>query len=62
MRAGVEAGGDDEFQGRVEYTFTRPDGTELGPQGETCMMQEDKLYIDYLPALKSSALCMVARL
>ncbi|KAF7792027.1 hypothetical protein EIP86_003054 [Pleurotus ostreatoroseus] len=32
IREGVEAGGDDEFQGRVEYTFTRPDGTELGPQ------------------------------
>ncbi len=30
---GAEAGGDDEFQGRVEYTFTRPDGTQLGTQG-----------------------------
>ena len=29
----VEAGGDDEFQGLVEYTFTRPDGTQLGTQG-----------------------------
>ena len=29
-----EAGGDDEFQGRVEYTFTRPDGTQLGTQGQ----------------------------
>ena len=31
----VEAGGDDEFQGRVEYTFTRPDGTQLGTQGQS---------------------------
>lgn len=29
----TEAGGDDEFQGNVEYTFTRPDGTQLGTQG-----------------------------
>ena len=29
----IEAGGDDEFQGKVEYTFTRPDGTQLGTQG-----------------------------
>ena len=27
------AGGDDEFQGNVDYTFTRPDGTQLGNQG-----------------------------
>lgn len=27
------AGGDDEFQGLVDYTFTRPDGTQLGNQG-----------------------------
>lgn len=26
-------GGDDEFQGLVDYTFTRPDGTQLGTQG-----------------------------
>ncbi|PPQ79038.1 hypothetical protein CVT25_002347 [Psilocybe cyanescens] len=26
------AGGDDEFQGNVDYTFTRPDGTQLGTQ------------------------------
>ena len=30
----TEAGGDDEFQGNVEYTFTRPDGTQLGTQGK----------------------------
>jgi hypothetical protein len=30
-RAG--AGGDDEFQGLVDYTFTRPDGSQLGTQG-----------------------------
>lgn len=28
-----EAGGDDEFQGKTIYTFTRPDGTQLGTQG-----------------------------
>jgi len=27
------AGGDDEFQGNVDYTFERPDGTQLGTQG-----------------------------
>jgi beta-glucosidase len=27
------AGGDDEFQGLVDYTFTKPDGTQLGTQG-----------------------------
>ena len=32
----AEAGGEDEFQGNVEYTFTRPDGTQLGPQGKHC--------------------------
>lgn len=29
----ARAGGDDEFQGLVDYTFTRPDGTQLGMQG-----------------------------
>ena len=33
MRYFVEAGGSDEFQGFVDYTFTRPDGTQLGTQG-----------------------------
>ncbi|KAG6887557.1 Beta-glucosidase 1B, partial [Termitomyces sp. Mi166 len=28
----ARAGGDDEFQGNVDYTFTRPDGTQLGKQ------------------------------
>lgn len=27
------AGGDNEFQGNAKYTFTRPDGTQLGTQG-----------------------------
>ncbi len=39
--APVEAGGDDEFQGKVEYTFTRPDGTELGPQGAIALSFRD---------------------
>lgn len=29
----IGAGGEDEFQGFVDYTFTRPDGTQLGTQG-----------------------------
>ena len=29
----IEAGGHDEFQGFVDYTFTRPDGSQLGTQG-----------------------------
>ncbi|CAK5280819.1 unnamed protein product [Mycena citricolor] len=32
------AGGDDEFQGLVDYTFTRPDGTQLGTQGAPLCM------------------------
>ncbi|PPR01069.1 hypothetical protein CVT26_016016 [Gymnopilus dilepis] len=32
------AGGDDEFQGNVDYTFTRPDGTQLGTQGEFVLL------------------------
>jgi hypothetical protein len=28
------AGGDDEFQGLTKQTFTRPDGTQLGTQGD----------------------------
>jgi hypothetical protein len=31
----TEAGGSDEFQGNVDYTFIRPDGTPLGTQGKT---------------------------
>jgi hypothetical protein len=27
-------GGDDEFQGLTKQTFTRPDGTQLGTQGD----------------------------
>lgn len=33
------AGGDDEFQGLVDYTFTRPDGTQLGTQGKDSLSQ-----------------------
>ncbi|KAI0767555.1 beta-glucosidase [Fomes fomentarius] len=35
-----KAGGDDEFQGRVEYTFTRPDGTQLGTQAHCAWLQD----------------------
>jgi beta-glucosidase len=34
-----EAGGKDEFQGLTEYTFTRPDGTQLGTQGHSPWLQ-----------------------
>lgn len=35
-----KAGGDDEFQGLVDYTFTRPDGTQLGPQAHCAWLQD----------------------
>ena len=35
----TKAGGDDEFQGRAEYTFTRPDGTQLGTQAHCAWLQ-----------------------
>ncbi|KAG2085401.1 glycoside hydrolase family 1 protein, partial [Suillus discolor] len=34
------AGGDDEFQGFVEYTFIRPDGTQLGTQAHCAWLQD----------------------
>lgn len=36
-RAGGANG--DEFQGRAEYTFTRPDGTQLGTQAHCAWLQ-----------------------
>jgi len=41
------AGGDDEFQGFVDYTFTRPDGTQLGTQAHCAWLQ------DYAPGFRS---------
>ncbi|OCH90163.1 beta-glucosidase 1B [Obba rivulosa] len=35
-----KAGGEDEFQGRAEYTFTRPDGTQLGTQAHCAWLQD----------------------
>lgn len=35
-----EAGGSDEFQGYVQYTFTRPDGTQLGTQAHCAWLQD----------------------
>jgi beta-glucosidase len=35
----IQAGGDDEFQGNTKYTFTRPDGTQLGTQGHSPWLQ-----------------------
>ncbi|KAF8179838.1 beta-glucosidase [Pholiota molesta] len=35
-----KAGGDDEFQGNVDYTFKRPDGTELGNQAHSAWLQD----------------------
>ena len=32
LNAGLGAGGTDELQGLVDYTFNRPDGTQLGTQ------------------------------
>ncbi|KAG6864603.1 Beta-glucosidase 1B [Blastosporella zonata] len=36
----ARAGGNDEFQGNVEYTFTRPDGTQLGTQAQSAWLQD----------------------
>lgn len=36
----IGGGGDDEFQGLVDYTFTRPDGTQLGTQGTSIGRRE----------------------
>lgn len=35
----AKAGGSDEFQGNVDYTFTRADGTELGTQAHCSWLQ-----------------------
>jgi beta-glucosidase len=35
----IKAGGSDEFQGNTDYTFTRPDGTQLGTQGHSVWLQ-----------------------
>ncbi|KAG2085397.1 glycoside hydrolase family 1 protein [Suillus discolor] len=34
------SGGDDEFQGFAEYTFIRPDGTQLGTQAHCAWLQD----------------------
>ncbi|OAX32161.1 glycoside hydrolase family 1 protein [Rhizopogon vinicolor AM-OR11-026] len=34
------AGGNDEFQGFVEYTFSRPDGSQLGTQAHCAWLQD----------------------
>lgn len=34
------AGGEDEFQGLVDYTFTRPDGSQLGTQAHCAWLQD----------------------
>jgi len=36
----IKAGGDDEFQGNATFTFTRPDGTDLGNQSECAWLQD----------------------
>ena len=46
----TEAGGDDEFQGNVEYTFTRPDGTQLGTQGKPYSSILVQLILIFLPS------------
>lgn len=40
LRINQGAGGDDEFQGLVDYTFTRPDGTQLGTQAHCAWLQD----------------------
>jgi len=35
----IKANGPDEFQGYTQYTFTRPDGTELGTQAHCSWLQ-----------------------
>ncbi|KAG6380493.1 glycoside hydrolase family 1 protein [Boletus reticuloceps] len=40
------AGGNDEFQGFVEHTFIRPDGTQLGTQAHCAWLQDCGLLID----------------
>lgn len=35
----AKAGGSDEFQGNVDYTFTRADGTQLGTQAHCAWLQ-----------------------
>ncbi|EIN14627.1 glycoside hydrolase family 1 protein [Punctularia strigosozonata HHB-11173 SS5] len=35
----IIAGGDDEFQGLTRYTFTRPDGSQLGTQAHCSWLQ-----------------------
>ncbi|TFK52902.1 beta-glucosidase [Heliocybe sulcata] len=35
----IRPGGDDEFQGNVQYTFTRPDGSQLGTQAHCAWLQ-----------------------
>ncbi|KAI0746971.1 beta-glucosidase 1A [Daedaleopsis nitida] len=43
----VKEGGDDEIQGKVKYTFTRPDGTQLGTQAHVPWLQT------YAPGFRS---------
>ncbi|KIJ28561.1 glycoside hydrolase family 1 protein [Sphaerobolus stellatus SS14] len=35
----IKAGGKDEFQGNTQYTFTRPDGTQLGTHAHSPWLQ-----------------------
>jgi len=37
--AQLVAGGQDEFQGKAIYTFTRSDGTQLGAQAHCAWLQ-----------------------
>lgn len=54
----VGAGGDDELQGNVDYTFTRPDGTQLGTQGK---FHSSYTLLFYLRT-SDSPLCVATRL
>lgn len=55
------AGGDDEFQGLVDYTFTRPDGTQLGTQGKLLVRIRSQ-YLERSQFVLFSSLRVAARL
>jgi beta-glucosidase len=45
LKLTLESGGNDEFQGNVVYTFTKPDGTQLGTQAHCAWLQDCRITI-----------------
>ena len=43
----AEAGGRDEYQGNVVYTFTLPNGKQLGTQAHSCWLQSCELPLSH---------------